>query len=91
MNSSKYLHERRVREGQGPEPVDATVKDDNGPLPPTSYKRLLMVCKEAKDPTSSPSVDNCASHSFPVTFEVNCAAGSEVQPSPTQLNLMDMF
>ena len=35
MNSSKCLHERHVREGQGPEPVDATVKDDNGPLPPT--------------------------------------------------------
>ena len=31
------LHERYLREGQGLEPVDATVKDDKGPLPPTFF------------------------------------------------------
>ena len=33
----QVLHERYLREGQGLEPVDATVKDDKGPLPPTFF------------------------------------------------------
>ena len=33
----QVLHERYFREGQGLEPVDATVKDDKGPLPPTFF------------------------------------------------------
>ena len=121
------LHERYLREGQGLEPVDATVKDDKGPLPPTFFlhdiwmfgctKPTSEVTAVAQTPlcryqlglgiynvqaavdgmeggkrsTYCLSVDNCcALYSFPVTFRVNLTAGSEVQPSPMQLNSMDM-
>ena len=55
------------------------------------YRLLSMVWREARDPTSYLSVDNCcALYSFSVTFRANLTAGSEVQPSPMQLNSMDM-
>ena len=41
------LHERYLREGQGLEPVDATVKDDKGP-PPSSC--MTSGCSAAQNP-----------------------------------------
>ena len=45
----QVLHERYLREGQGLEPVDATVKDDNGPLPPT-FSCMTSGCSAAQNP-----------------------------------------
>ena len=51
----QVLHERYLREGQGLEPVDATVKDDKGPLPPTFFLQDIWMFGCTK-PTSEVTV-----------------------------------
>ena len=51
----------------------------------------LMVWREARNPTSYLSADNCcALYSSPVILRENLTTGPDVRPSPMQLNSMDM-
>ena len=45
----QVLQERYLRDGQGLEPVDATVRDDRGPLPPLS-SCMTSECSAAQNP-----------------------------------------